>query len=364
MSKSSPEDHQNPPLRYSRTPSMRKRLFVTLVTISSIVSVSLAFYVLPDDKELLIEPDINLHKPITDECIENYNKLAAILESGTEFTWLVRPEIDATAQEYNDFLQSESQTIISNYSLAEAFKSDLIDIAGDGCIASPITHFNDPITSVGAFRNLCYAYFDYWELCGLREDLQHDSSDILIPYAIALNWMENNRTLIETLTCIAVMKKCYHSIERGHANTSKKDLEPIELFLKAQANAAENTADALIAEYCTMSSAFELLESQIHPILVRLTYKRNKTYNIYASNLQKQLELAKEHDWEGLEELATSIDEELNSFHLRNWGGWQFLRMAMPKTNKFLKIASDLDEQREELLSEVQGNLTTLKSAN
>lgn len=338
---------------------MKKRLLVTLVTIPSIVSISLALHLLPDDKELILEPDIDLYVPISDDCIENYNKLAAILESDFEIEWLPeRPLQEVTDEEYAEFLLRNSDTIISNYRIASAYTSELIDIAADQCIGAPTTNFTDAPPNISEFRQLCIAHFDYWELSIHREDLSTDTSDLLIPYAVALFWGEKARTLIESLACTSILESAYDSIQRGYLLTSKEDLKAIESFAKVPANVAENLNNTLLAEYCLASTMFDLVEKEGQLLLPWLTYKRNRTLNTYAQNLQKQLELAKSHEWDALYSHAEKAKAEMNKLHTKNWAGWILLRSVSLSPNEFQKRAAETDQRREGLLTKIQEQIS------
>lgn len=85
-----------------------------------------------------------------------------------------------------------------------------------------------------------------------------------------------------------------------------------------------------------------------------LLFQRNRTLNIYGEYLEEQIASSRDLDWDSMSKRSEKLEDDFESIHLTNWGGWTFLAMAVPAMNKIFEKAYEAETEDLRLIEKLQ----------
>lgn len=348
---------------------MKKRNTVLLCAASALgLIASSIIYLLDDDDTLILEPDLSLHAPLTESCITGYKRLQALLQNEINYATPSPPccnekDDGAWNDGYRNFLITQADSIISDYKQVTPLLPDLYEIADSECIVFPVTNYEDPFVKFRPIRSLSKTILQNWELSCIQGGSESKIEEVLALYKVGKKLTKDARIIVDFMIGVVITRNCMTSIERGLPNMSHQQLIEVEQTLERPIMAQQRLSRTLVSEYCMAANELETIINEQYKTLLGLTVKRNATLNTYASHLMKQIELAKEKDWEAFRISADKLEAELNSLHIKNRVGWQFLAMAIPGALHLNQEAAKLDEAQIILLEKVFSKLNVVSKS-
>lgn len=340
---------------------MKKSTKTLLWATPSLLLTAVAAYLLNDDDELILPPDLDLHAPVSESCQKAYHDLEEFLAIDFGFTRLNQPLIRKSEdfeEKHREFLLKNADVILLNYDAIKPHTPALRTLADENCIAYPNTDFSGPLLRFQPIREVSRTLTRHWDLASYRGDLPNSTEDVLALYKIANSIARNSRNLAEAMIGMVITGQVLDSLNRSVESLSDDHLKTIIATIEAQPFSSEFVARVLIAEYCitanTLDSAIE--QSGSH-LFTKLAFNRNATLNVYSKYATNQIKLAQLKDWKDMASKTQELEDEFDSVHLKNWAGWRLISMAIPAVSKVFEDATDIEENQMDLIEEIHAKL-------
>lgn len=320
-----------------------------------LAAVSLFLLLCRDDAKILISTDITRYAVQPEGNEESFNILLEALREERPYQELPS-ELSRKEKEddgYQDLLRSNSEIIIHNYSIAEEVLRQLSQLDRFDGIGDSSSSYESEIVKFRSIRNLLQATCFYAELSYIDESKENDLNHLLMLHSIMSKWLPHTRTIVHSMIGVVALNNIRDTL---FFIEPYLDPDEVQQVLRAYSGGPDYTRSiesALYSEYCMAADALEGIVSEGKGGLGYLLFKRNRTINIYGSYLEEQIAFSRDQDWGSMSKRSKSLEDDFESIHLTNWGGWTFLAMAVPAMNKVSEQAYEAKAKDLELIEKL-----------
>ena len=327
-----------------------------IVGLLAFTAIAIFLLLSQDDAHLSVSTDIETYavQPVGSE--ESFNLLLETLKTEAPYetfpSELIR--IKKTENGYEDELLKHSELIRVNYVVASQVLQKLKALDRFEAIGDTTTTVDSEIVRFQSIRSLINTVCFYTELSYINENESRSIDEIVQLHSIISKWTSNTRPLVHTMICIVALNQIRSSVELIFPHLDASEIDRLMAVYSNTPDYTKSLENALYSEYCMTAASLDEIIGESKGGLEYLLFKRNKTLNIYAEYLGKQLELAKNENWNALSVNSEGFEKRLERFHPTNWGGWTMLAMSVPGMNKTLEEASKAESKDFELLNKLQ----------
>lgn len=323
-----------------------------------LAAVSLFLLLFRDDAEISVSTDITRYAVQPEGNEESFNFLLDVLREERPYQDLPSEFIRKENEDdrYQDLLLSNSEIIIHNYLIAKEALRELSQLDSFEGIGDSSSSYESEIVKFHSVRNLLQAVCFHTELAYVEDSKEKNLDELLQLHEIASKWLPHTRTLAHSMMGVVALNRIRDTLLFIEPYLSPNEKQQVMRAYSGATDYTRSIENALYSEYCMAADALEGIVAEGKGGLGYLLFKRNRTLNIYGSYLEEQVASSRDQDWDSMSRRADSLENDFDSVHLTNWGGWNFLAMAVPAMNKVFEQAYEAEAKDLELVEKLQQN--------
>lgn len=328
---------------------MKKKALIA--SFIAVVAVSVFLLLCRDDKQVSVPTEIELYAIQPEGSEESASILLAVFREESSYqdlpTELLR--YDKKEDAYKGLLLSNSDLIIHNYSVAKKVLRELSPLDNFEGIGDTSKSYESEIVKFRSIRGLLQAICFYTELSYIEDSKEKNLNELLQVHAIASKWLPHTRTLAHSMIGVVVLNRIRDTLLYIEPHLEPNDVQQVLGAYSDIPDYPRFIENALYSEYCMTADALDGIVAEGEGGLSYLLFKRNRTLNVYGSYLEAQIASSRNQDWDSMSKRSSSLEDDFESMHLTNWGGWTFLSMAVPGMNQVFKQAYEATSKDLEL---------------